>query len=387
MVPLAFGRGLLSGVTVQPGGKVLEPRLGTFEIGLMGVATTTGDTNLTGGQIYFFDADGLRQDDVNDDPPSLTDLAYLDADAQARTYVDGPKPSSFVFGNGAVHSQRLVITYQGIVPGLKEISTQDSDGQRFPTPAIDLSDRVAVGDLIQILAPDPACTAEVAVSSVESDALVTADPIPAACHDRTGFTVRAAGTEPYVVEGTVDGFLGRVGPNESFTYPAPASFSAASPACPTGPAYCPVPCPPGAQAACAKASGNDYSAAYFYHPSVVQASDGSTTSLAYDPAVPALQFAFGAGDPGVQRGFQYTATLSSGFQPLAIALDTSVFPGWYLPGSVAYVQRPVEGDTSDHPDTHDWVYVAYPSAQGVLEFDPRNIVPNAANAANMVGYR
>lgn len=388
MVPLTFGRGLISGVTLQPQGKAADPNAstGVFRFNLLGVVTTTGDSNLTGGGIYFFDAQKLRQENTNGANPELLDLAYADAESAERTYVNGPVESSFqtqvqngvpiAFEKGAVHTQRLVITYQGIIPGLDEVPSGDADGQAFPAPGVDVPGRVAVGDSIHLVAPDPACTAELTVSSVEPEAVLTSDPIPSACHDRTGFTVRAAGAEPYVVEGSVEGYLGRVGPNETFTWPAPATFSQASPACPTGAAYCPIPCPPGQQAACAPADDHDYSAAYFYHPPT------------FFSKVPGLFFAFGAGDPDVQRGFQYSATLSGNYRALGITLDSSVFSGWYLPGSVAYIQRPQDTkDTDPHRATFDFVYVAYPSIQGVLEFDPGAIVPNAANAANLVGYR
>ena len=382
MVPLSFGRALISGVTVTPNGTVLlgADSSGTPQYtgqGLLGVATTTGDSNVTGGEIYFFDADFPRQIDSNGDVAKVVSTAYVDASGGARTDVNGPAFTDDSLGDGAVESQTFFITYQGIIAGLKDVPTQDSDGQRFVAPGIDLLDRVAVGDTVQILAPDPACTAELTVSSVEADAVVVSDPIPAACQNRTAFTVRTSGAEPYVVEGSVDGFMGRVGPNQTFTYPAPASFSAASASCPTGPAYCSLPCPPGQQAACAVASGNDYSAAYFYHSNL------------FSPGKPELQFHFGAGDPAIERGFQYQVVVTSNYQPLLIVPDASVFPGWYLPGSVAYFQKfvPAKDSPTGTDQTIDLVYVAYPSVQGVLQFDPTQIVPNAGNGSNLVGYQ
>lgn len=377
MAPLVFGRALISGITVQPAGLLLDPRArpdgssgpNVIEFGLLGIASTTGDSNQSGGEIYFFDADGLRQHDVNDGSPALSSQPiYQDAGGANLGYVDGRDPSSFAFGDGAIHTQTVVLTYQGIVPALKGMATSDADGQRFPAPGVDLPGRVAVGDTIQIIAPNVACTAELTVSSIEPDAVVTSDAIPAECANRTGFTVRAAGTEPYVVEGSVDGFLGRVGPNEGFTYPAPASISATSASCPSGAAYCIVPCPPGQQSACAPTDTSDYSAVYFYHPS------------GFRPTVPAMRFTFGAGDTNIQRGSQYVLQVTANYQPELIALDASVFPGWYLPGAVAYYKKP------GNPET-DLVYVTYPSSQGVLEFNPTTIVPDAANATNMVGYR
>lgn len=377
MVPLVFGRGLINGVTVQPQGTVVDPNTvttdnpsGRFSFWLLGVVTTTGDSNVTGGEIYFFNADGLQQEETNSATPAVASTSEVDASGTAQTpYVNGPDPDSFQFGDGAVETQSLLITYQGIIPGLLEVASTDADGQRFLVPGVDLHGRVTVGDSIQILAPDAGCTTELTVTSVETDALVTTDAIPAACANRTGFTVRAAGAEPYVVEGSVDGYLGRVGVNEHFTYPAPASFSASSPSCPSGPAYCPVPCPPGQQAACAPAHGNDYSAAYFFHTD------------AFLAEVPAIQFTFGAGDPAIQRGWQYVVNLSSGYQPLLIGVDTSYLPAWYLPGSVVY--HKLQKDDGEL----NLIYVAYPSAQGVLEFNPATIVPNSLNSTNLVGYQ
>jgi hypothetical protein len=379
MTPLVFGHGLINGVTLHPNADVytgLDQAHPVEAFSLVGVVTTAGETNVEGGEIFFFDAGKLSQKDANGASPSVSFKSFQDAAGNDKTQTAGPQvPDASRLGNGALESQNIFITYQGILAGLKEVPTTDADGQRFVAEGVDVRDRAAVGDLIQVIAPDPGCTLELTVGEVQDDAVVAAEAIPAACHDRTAFTVRAAGSEPYTVEGSATGYLGRVGANETFTYPAPTSVAATLPECAGDATYCAVACPPGEQASCKPGGNNDYSAAYFYHPPN------------FDPFQPAISFDFAAPDSGIARGDQYVWSVSSGYLPLFITLDTSLFPGWYLPAAVVWYQK-TEPQGEGLPDVvTELVYVSYPSAQGVAQINPATLTPLAGNTTNVIGFR
>jgi hypothetical protein len=353
MVPLTFGRGLIQDFTLQPNGRLATPIIksdGTTGIvtardPLLGVVTTSGDTNSFGGSIYLFDADGLRQIDTNASNAAVSALTFVPADTKiATTASPGDGPTSIALAEGATPDENISVTYEGTLTGFLQLPSSDADGQRFPAPGSPFLAEVQPNDLIRlgIRATDGTiayCPTLLHVATVEADAVTTTDPIPAGCTNRTDFTLLSGGTQPWVVVGSVRGFLGRTAPNSGFNF-----TSCASPA-----PYC--------------------TAHYYFHP---QQFDPAT-------ATSALQFQMGPGPAAPSEGDSYVITVASNFVSLFFTLDSTVFPGWYLPQPVVYYQR---SDLS-----LDRLYVGYPSSQGVLEADPGAIVPDSANASNLVGYR
>jgi hypothetical protein len=198
------------------------------------------------------------------------------------------------------------------------------DGQTFPAnPAT--SSAIVPNDLVVLTSGVPGCNVELTVVSVTATSVTTSAAAPAGCMGNADYSIRAGpnSPQPYVVVGTASGFMGRTRPGQAFTY-------------------------------------QGY---YFFHPD------------AYNPANPQVSFALGAEDPQVQRDWRYLIVSTSGFLRLSFTLDSLSFPGYYLPGAVVHLPgQPV-------------AFAAYPSANGLIEFNPPLIIPNVANGArNIVSY-
>ena len=331
MVPLTFGRGRIQGFTLQSKGTLVDPRAGVLELNLEGVVTTSGDTNTYGGSIYFFDGDGLRQIDVNDSGPAVTSQSFVDS--TGATVSDTNGPSGISLADGATPSETISVAYDAALPDLNGLPTSDADGQQFLAPGAPFLQEAQVGDLIQIEMGSSVCSTLLTASALVKDAsgnvigLSTTDPIPAECTARTSFTVFALGNAPWVVQGTLSGFMGRTAPSTSFVF----------------------------------------AGQYFFHP------------RSFSPAAAQLRFVMGPGPADVKPGDRYLITTTSNYASLFFTLDPTVFGGWYLPGTVVYYQVPSQ--------SIDRLFIAYPSIQGVLEASPSGISPLAANASNLVGYR
>jgi hypothetical protein len=84
-----------------------------------------------------------------------------------------------------------------------------------------------------------------------------------------------------------------------------------------------------------------------------------------------------AGD--IARGDRYVVNARSHIFPFSITVDTSIseLNAFRLPGPV--VQATV-GD-------EDYAYIAYPSADGVLQVDLEIIFPDVANSRGVFPYR
>lgn len=127
----------------------------------------------------------------------------------------GQRPLQVDLSDGYFASQDLVIAFQGQVPGFVDLPTTAADAERLPVTA-GLEGRVAVGDLVRFERGAEPCGGAV-VSAVEAGAL-RVDAVPAACAERTRFSVRAGGARPYVVAATLEGYLGRAGQGAPLTW-------------------------------------------------------------------------------------------------------------------------------------------------------------------------
>jgi hypothetical protein len=315
---LKFGDGLPMGLAFAPNQSALG-----VQFPMLGIATDSS------GSIQLFDAVGLRQLDVNGNGPSIGALDYRSAgtsDNLAGVQLEYlPGPQEIELAEGATRDELVTIEYQGLIPGLTGLPTADADGQRFKVAA-ELLGRVLVGDLLTLATAAGTCGSELSVSAIEADALVVADLVPNACAGRVSFSVRAQGTQkPYVVTGTVSGYLGRTGPGDPFVFQG----------------------------------------SYFYRPD------------SYNPAAPApqLSFTFGAGDPAVARGNRYLILTNSGVAPMTTAIEqnSSQPCSSQLPGSVVFAGPLVT--INDALIARPRAFIAYPSANGVIELDPATAYP------------
>ncbi|MHB8877811.1 MAG: hypothetical protein ACYC8T_29310, partial [Myxococcaceae bacterium] len=247
---------------------------------------------------------------------------YQDVTGAPLTLAAGTGPASITVADGATPDEVVTIEYQALIRGLVALPTSDADGLTFKADPAALA-RAAVGDTIAIgtsLAID--CGAALPVTAIAADGLVVAGPIPPACANRTSFSVSASGVQPFVVSGSVSGFMGRTAPGTSFTFQG----------------------------------------SYLFHP------DG------FNPAIPQLTFTMGVADPAVLPGNRYSFQTSSNFRPLVVSISYGTLSQactTSLPGSVEFAD--VRGLAR--------AYIAYPSANGVLELSLDGLPPGpTANA-------
>ena len=330
MVPLTFGRGRIQDFTLQQNGRLVDPRAGVLQLDLEGVVTTSGDTNTYGGSIYFFQANELRQIDVNDSGPEVSSQSFVDS--TGATVADPNGPTGIALADGATRDETISVAFEAALPNLNGLPSSDADGQQFLAPGAPFAQEAQVGDLIQIESGSTPCPTLLTVSSLVKDAAAnvigvsTTDSLPTGCNNRTSFTVFALGSAPWVVQGSFTGYMGRTAPSSSFVF----------------------------------------AGSYFFHP------------RSFSPAAAGLRFLMGPGPAAPQPGDRYLIITASNYRSLFFTLDPTIFAGWYLPAQVVYYQ----------PDTKtDRLFIAYPSAQGVLEANPAGITPLGANASNLVGYR
>ena len=82
-----------------------------------------------------------------------------------------------------------------------------------------------------------------------------------------------------------------------------------------------------------------------------------------------------------QRGDQYLITVQSGFSPYIFAPDTgslaSGLGGYRLPGPVAHTRF----------EDVNLAYIAYPSADGILQVNLASLTDNGAQTAGLVPFQ
>ncbi|MFZ5469254.1 MAG: hypothetical protein ACOZIN_07410 [Myxococcota bacterium] len=291
MLPVQFGSALLRGLDVASG------------LNLPGVGDAlAGAFTASSGEVVFFDAQALRHIDTDAQPAALVSTQYVAADGSALPFVAGPvlaDPNSFV-ADGAARDETLSLVFEGALPGLVDVPTSGNDDRFVADPAF--LARAQMGDYVEVFDDGGRC-AEVMVAAIEPAALV-ASAVPA-CANRTRFTVRAAGSQPYVVSGSVSGFMGRAGSDSTFVFQG----------------------------------------SYFQRPAD------------FSPSRPQLSLRLGPGDPNIRRDFRYLVQSEDSFAPLAVSIGNPPCGVCTLPNSV--VLEP-QGDQA---------FVTYPSGNVVAEIE------------------
>jgi hypothetical protein len=373
MVPIRLGPGLTSALTLAPTLSRKKPGVAlaisaggtplTFD--QLGVVTTSN------GLIYFFDARELSVIDLGTGPQASS-LVYLDAAGNALascstsilctgTYVPGPQLGPAITGTpfpgirvalGAAVDEFVSVTYQGVIPGFRDLPTSAPSGTtQLPYGTADITRLRSGADRIIVTGSD-GCSAEVQLSRIDTDParhlLIPDASIP--CTGTATFSVRAGGDRPgdlpYVVEGTITGYMGRTANNRDFAFPT--------------------------------TPGESYRRYYFHPPP-----DPANPSTNFDPTnpQPQIQFSMGPGDSAIQRDWRYLIKVDSNYMPEFVQVDISLGIEFHTPGASSFV-----GALPDGTDVSR-LYVAYPSANAILEFSPQLLYPNQPNARNIAAFR
>ncbi|HEY8207641.1 MAG TPA: hypothetical protein VIG99_09180 [Myxococcaceae bacterium] len=372
-LPIPFPRGLPRALTFMANRKV-RSNLAPLDAGGLADLPLVGLVTNTDGELVFFEAVGrpvLGTEPVPDDgglpdvapqwtlrhsnqeflPGVGTGFFYEDAGGAAFPTLppqagcgedagvgQGLQQCSVRTGLGTAVAEQVTILFEGRIPDLIDVFDMPmtpADEQTFHASGKPVS-RAMPGARIVLSTAAGTC-GEVSMTSISGTDLMTTDPIPPGCTNRTSFTVRAADPEPYVVLGQFSGYIGRIGDQASRDFP-----------------------------------GTPY-----YRP---------------DPVVsggvipPALRLEMGIRTAGIQRDFRWVFQTSTGFQPLFFSLSTDPttgWPGYHLPYGVAAM-----------PDAPR-IFVSYPSVPrtpllgtgAVIELNPTLMVPSEANVQIGAFYR
>ncbi len=359
MLPIFAERGLPTGLALVP-----DVRTGGLEdrVPLLGIMPSSG------GAITLFSAHERRHFDLDTAKPSYTavlrdrneavpalppatvgalldNLLVTQNTARDGTFYEGSTPNALY---------RLV--FQGALQGLTALDRDAEDPRRFEGEAA-AADRVKAraGDLIILENPDTECATALPVAAVEpvpgttrvrftlGDSVV----IPEECAGLPQFTLRAGGSQPFVLLAESGEFISR------------DVVGSATPALETE---------------------------YYFHPDgfFVDHDSNPQTPPVQDPLAfppnPPLYVSVERVGPELQRGDRYVVSVNSGVRNYIFGVATTSAGsglGFYtLPGAVAASRS---GGTG-------LAYIAYPSADGVLQVNLEVLRDNVANAGPLTPF-
>jgi hypothetical protein len=328
---------LVTGMNIAPNAPLAVTDGGFGGITASANYSLLGFVSTSNGRLFFFDALALTVLNTFDSPAQVTSIAYLLADggtvaSGAESYVPGPLPPDGGDGGipvalGAALTEGVNTTYQGTIPGFRDLPY--SAGGSVVAPGSPTARLISGdgGDRIQLDGGN--CVSEVGLAAVIPDGGVLLPDQGFTCPGGGTFSVRAGGNLPYVVEGEASGYMGRTANNQYFAFPEPLLR---------------------------------YSRFYYHPPGF----DGGMPP-------PQIEFQMGPGDRNIQRDARYRLNVDSKYLPEYISVSVVVSVDLRFPGAVVFVGTPTPGVDLNR------LFVAYPPANAILEFDPTAISPNTDN--------
>jgi hypothetical protein len=332
MVPITTGSALPTGLTLAPNAQLLVTRAdGGKEIDRIPLLAIVPATN---GEITLFDGVQARHFDF--------DTAAASVGVELRDVTETPKTTgrervlTAAVINGASRNDVYRVIYQTILPGLGGLSRTPEATAPFEISRT-AADRAGVraGDILSLENATEACPTDVLVTEVaagpnaDTVTLVPDRPTPEACATFPRFSVRAGGSQPFIVTSETAGFLARMAPGETYTR----------------------------------------GGTYFYHPE------------GFDPNVAPFQVRLTLEpslDPNLARGDRYVIPVDGHFAPFIARVNTADqaagLASYRLPASVIYAVG---------NDGIDYAYIAYPSADGILQVNLEGLFYEVSNATNL----
>jgi hypothetical protein len=353
MLPITVGGSLPTGLTLGA----------TMDVNLPCLITTPPETDrvvpivkralvgivpASNGSITLFDAVRMRPFDL-DAADASSSLTLVDITGASKGLSDEQLATHVTVEvlDGVTQNDTYRLVYQLGLPDLGSVDRVERTGGTCPAGstcfevAAGPAARVEAGDII-VLRGDSGTCKDAEGTEVDytitgkvpgNPTLLIATPpsaLPAECQEMPRIIVRGSGAHPFVVTSDNKGYLGRLGEMETLEVPG----------------------------------------SYYYRRTnnlVVAPKDVRITLQAIDVRV-------------LKRGDQYVVTTLSHFRPYVFAIDTSsVVAGlaaYRLPGPVVYTRV---GDV-------DFAYIAYPSADGILQVSLEAITENSANTTGLVPF-
>lgn len=312
--PLRWNDGLVRGLSFVAGGRV---RLATATDGGLGAFPVLGLMTMSNGDVIFFDALTMSLLDQDTTAASLGEGRFS---GSTTAWLEGPTISGgsaesaqllATVKDGAFRAQTITVSWKGELTPTPGLTMPAGVSTSFTAPSI--ASRLAVGDLITF--SGQGCT----VASVTAVTGPTVQFAPATTCAATNAVIRAGPAAPYVISGSVDGFLGRASSGSEF---------------------------------------RSTSAPFVRIPGV-------------DVSAPGLVIPFGtaADTQPPATGVSWSFELVSGLAPLVSVID----PGLFTVGTTCPAQLQLPGATVYEP-VRSRVFTAYPSANVVSEFDPLKVI-------------
>jgi hypothetical protein len=371
MLPITVP-GLPTGLAIVPYGKVrlvlTDGTGGTATVPLLGILPSST------GVITLFNASDRRMFDLNPDGASVTvdvrnvaeqvvdrgvaNISTVVPVDQTVEYVNPTDPSRRAVRRtlfeGSVISSTYRIVYQGFFPTMASLDRDLSAPNLFEVDQpTDPRQQVAVGDIIELSGDDVVCGTDLVVTAVVPTTagrvrLESATPIPDVCATLPRFSVRVSGEQPFILINEAGTLLARDITGETAEYRIPTS--------------------------------------YYFHPAglrtatvdvddVPNVDPGPWTVPAFPETPPdiVIRVAVPSVAGRLTRGDRFVVTLNSGIRTHTFGVDTTstgVGLNFYtLPGPVVAAPKA------------DLAYIAYPSADGILQVNLGLVVDNALNAS------
>lgn len=307
----------------------------------------------SGGSITLFPAHTLRQFDLATDPATLVALrdrneAPLKLESEGLVVVtQDPTLRETRLYEGSVPNALYRVIYQGALPGLVALAHDLEDPRRFEAEAANAG-LARAGDLIVLEGVDVECTTDLTVTAVEPVpgttrvrlAISEEQPIPPECVGLPSFTVRAGGSQPFVLQSDVGAFLSREVLNTPYSVPTE----------------------------------------YYYHPDGFYSAPSVPNLSRFPQPPPPLTLRITGVGRELKRGDRYVVAVSSGVRNFVFGVNTSATGSgllpYTLPGAVA----------ASRAGGANLAYIAYPSADGILQVNLELVVENTANSAPLVPF-
>ncbi len=397
------GTGIIQGIGIESSVLIPSPTAYNYNlIPLLGVVTISAESlDHTAAQIFFFDAVGLRM--LNETPgPGILYGVDLVTPGGIETVLDGGGAGTipYVTANIGVglypnQTETLTIMNEGEIPGLTNILAIPYDAGVLPDgdagyilawPVPDAGAAIALaaleendllfpinlsGTLCTLPGPGGSVTNPYVLVVGVDDAGAYIFTAPAndagvpfdlrTCPGASGYIVVAGNNtaQPYLVQGTVSGLLGRMAAGPSDGGPPPLFV---------------VP------NAITAARGLTYGR--FYNPNVdagviIDVDAGTVGGVPTLPLTLQLPYQDPTNDFSMNAEAYYGFTISSGFLAAGMPLDAIGlgYAGLYLPGGAAQT-RVIDVNGEFILDV-----IAYPSSNTVIDFVPANIELNLPNSA------
>jgi hypothetical protein len=350
MLPISVGEALPTGLTLAARADLNLPcqlhdeptrTVPIVKRALVGIVPASN------GTITLFDAVRMRQFDL--DPEGVaTTRALVDSTGLTKGFTAEQLATHLTveLREGVTQNDTYRLIYQLGLPDLGSVDRVESSGGACPAGstcfAVDATAamQVEAGDVVVLRGDAGTCKD---ATGTEVDYKITSkvvgnptllvttapNPLPAECVELPRIIVRASGTRPFVVTSDAKGYLGRLGEGETL----------------------------------------EVGGSYYYR-----------ATTAPDPAPKDVRITVQLLHPELKRADQYVVTTLSHFRPYVFGIDTSSvilrLAAYRLPGPVVYTRV---GET-------DLAYIAYPSADGILQIALEGITDNAANSSGLVPF-